>query len=224
MRRGALAFVIACMAIQLAPNCTSALEATRRVLTEGLDANTPSAELFLRAYEVFSHPRCSGCHPRDDRPRWGTITRLHGMNVQRGEDRPAGNDLLPEGAIGRTGMNCSTCHQEENGVLPGSPPGAHGWRLAPARMGWAGLSAAELCRQFKALVLRDGHEDIDVLLGHIVKPPKEDLNTKKKWEIDPLVSWAWNPGPGRDPAPGTVEQFVLVLRWWKDGGASCPSN
>jgi hypothetical protein len=196
---------------------TSALaqDIGRKDLTAGIDQQTPGGELFLRLYEVFSHPRCSNCHPRDDRPRWGTTAiRLHAMNVQRGVDQPAppegSSHTKPEGGYGPLGMTCSTCHGQENGVLPGSPPGARNWRLAPKRMGWQGLTAVELCQQFKDAAVGKSNK-IKEVMHHIVPYPKEDL---KRFEPDPLVEWAWDPGPGREPAPGDLAQFVQVLTWW----------
>jgi hypothetical protein len=204
--RGALIMLVAALA---GSNPSAAQDAVQKDLTEGLSADSPAADLFLRAYEVFSHPRCSNCHPRDDRPRWGPTRQVHGMNVQRGEKCPL--DPPKEGDCGRVGMYCATCHQEANGELLDSPPGAHDrrlawplvWRLAPQTMGWAGLTAAELCMRLKS---------IDAAFPHIFGS-----------EIDPLVAWAWRPGPGRESAPGTLDQFVKVLRWWKDRGEGCPS-
>jgi hypothetical protein len=186
----------------------AAEDTTRRSLSEGVNENTPGPELFLRAYQVFSHPRCSNCHPRDDRPRWGERSEhIHGMNVQRGVEQP-------HGGYGRPGMTCPTCHQQKNGELPGSPPGAIDWRLAPLRMGWVGLTAAELCKQFKDLAQHDGREEIDRVIEHIVDPQK----------LDALVKWAWDPGPGREVPPGDLEGLIQILTWWKKAGAGCPSK
>ena len=92
----------------------------------------------LAAYEriasVLQSPRCLNCHPRSDRPTQGDDRRIHGMNVQRGAD---GN--------GMPAMRCSTCHQNRNNDMAGIPGASH-WHLAPAAMGWVGLSKAELCR------------------------------------------------------------------------------
>jgi hypothetical protein len=196
----------------------------RKNLTEGIGPATPSAELFLRAYEVFSHPRCSNCHPRDDRPRWGATGQIHGMNVQRGEPHPPEGTPAQgkeKGNYGRIGMNCMTCHQSTNGELPGSPPGAWdderqapAWRLSPPQMGWGGLTPRELCMRLQGLGLNDA-------IGHILNVASES-DPPDTSKVDPLVRWAWRPGPGREPAPGTLEQFVNVLKWWKGGGAACP--
>ena len=113
MRRRRL-MLLACVLLVVAGALPSAAQnLPRKDLTEGMSRDTPPAELFLRAYEVFSHPRCSNCHPGDDRPRWGA--RVHGMNVQRGLERGDPN----AGGYGRPGMTCETCHQEQNGDLPG---------------------------------------------------------------------------------------------------------
>ncbi len=77
------------LAAALAGAVPSAAQDAQKDLTEGVSEATPAAELFMRAYEVFSHPRCSNCHPRDDRPRWGPARQVHGMNVQPGETRSA---------------------------------------------------------------------------------------------------------------------------------------
>jgi hypothetical protein len=206
----------------------SAQNVRRDDLRQGVSEKTPAPELFLRAYEVFSHPRCANCHPRDDRPRWGERSeRVHGMDVQRGVDQPPGNKDKPEGGYGRTGMACRACHQQKNGDLPGSAPGAPtDWRLAPLTMGWVGLSAVELCQQFSEVVRRDGSGDIDAVIHHIVKPDdkKKWVEAGKEWKTDPLVAWAWDPGRGRERPPGNLEQFVQILKWWKKAGAGCPSG
>ena len=222
----ALAVFVAAVALLVAVPA-SAQNATRRDLKEGVNENTPALELFLRAYEVFSHPRCANCHPRDERPRWGERSeRIHGMNVQRGVEQPPGDEKRPEGGYGRPGMTCPTCHQQTNGALPGSPPGAEHWRLAPLRMGWVGLTAVELCQQFSEVIRRDGSGDIDAVIHHIVEPDnkKKWVKEGKEWKTDPLVAWAWAPGPGRERAPGEFKQFLEILRWWKKAGGRCPTK
>jgi mono/diheme cytochrome c family protein len=187
----------------------TAQETPRKNLLEGIDAGTPGPQLFMRAYEVFSHPRCSNCHPHARPPWWDIKTkRVHGMNVQRGEEDE-------HGAYGLPGMKCVTCHREQNGTLAGSPPGAppefapksepeflphaHGWRLAPKGMGWGGKPPVEMCNQIKI-------QDVDGKgpVAHIVGS-----------NPDPLVKWAWDPGPGRESAPGKFEHFVQLMKWWE---------
>jgi hypothetical protein len=220
----ALAAVVA--SLVAAPG--GAQNVTRKDLRQGVNESTPAPELFLRAYEVFSHPRCNNCHPRDDRPRWGERSELiHGMSVQRGVEQPPGDKNKPEGGYGRPGMTCATCHQHKNGELPGSAPGAINWRLAPLSMGWVGLTAGELCGQFKKLAQDNGREEINRVIEHIVEPDDKDRWERehgRKWEIDPLVKWAWEPWPGHQRPPGELEQLVQVLTWWKKAGAGCPSK
>ncbi len=80
-------------------------------------------------------------------------------------------------------------------------------------MGWGGLTARELCLRLKGL---------DDAIGHILNTESE-RDPPDTSKVDPLVRWAWQPGPGREPAPGTLAQFVNVLKWWKGGTAACPS-
>jgi len=39
---------------------------------------------------------------------------------------------------------------------------------------------------------------------------------------DDLIAWAWHPGAGRDPVPGTQERLGELVRAWIDSGAACP--
>ena len=39
-----------------------------------------------------------------------------------------------------------------------------------------------------------------------------------------LVGWAWNPGAGREPAPGTWAAFGALIEAWNESGAECPSR
>jgi hypothetical protein len=41
---------------------------------------------------------------------------------------------------------------------------------------------------------------------------------------DSLVGWAWSPGAGRTPAPGTQAQLAALLDAWVATGASCPTT
>jgi len=40
--------------------------------------------------------------------------------------------------------------------------------------------------------------------------------------IGSLVQWAWTPGLGRAPAPGTNAEFAALLEAWAATGAHCP--
>ena len=40
---------------------------------------------------------------------------------------------------------------------------------------------------------------------------------------DSLVGWAWSPGVGRAPAPGTQAEFGALVRAWAAAGGDCPA-
>ena len=79
--------------------------------------------------------------------------------------------------------------------------------LAPIEMAWEGKSIGDICRQIRD-PQRNGGRDLELLHEHLAK--------------DDLVGWGWNPGAGRDPAPGTQEQLGQLFRAWIDTGAECP--
>lgn len=132
------------------------------------------------------------------------------LNCHPSDEHPrAGDDMafhLPPVTRGDEGhgtpaMRCNTCHQAENiehAMLPGHPS----WRLAPLEMGWMEESLHSICEQIK-----DGMS-LEALHEHMAS--------------DPLVGWAWAPGPGREPAPGTQAAFAELVRAWIESGAHCP--
>src|SRR5215471_5078560 len=143
-------------------------------------------ETFRQMAIVLQHPRCMNCHPRADFPRQGDDRHRHTMNVMRG---PADR--------GAPGLHCSTCHQSSNQAASGVP-GAPDWHLAPLRMAWDGLSAAELCRAL--LDPARGGMRPDQFIPHFQTG---------------LVQWAWSPGAGphgemRDAPPIPYEQFMAL--------------
>jgi hypothetical protein len=111
-------------------------------------------------------------------------------------------------------MECRTCHQASNGMLPGSPPGAPNWRLAPKEMGWDGLTATDLCLHLTDLAGRGVK-----IFDHVLEP---DDNKGKVWKIDPLVEWAWKPGLDRDAPPVSLPDFIDLLKRWKEARTPCP--
>ena len=157
---------------------------------------------WAKVYEVFSHPRCANCHVEDDRPRWSSphygATRVHAFNVQRGADGSG---------FGNPGLRCTTCHFASNSSVLHGPPGAEGWHLAPPEMVWFGKSSAEVCAQIKDPA-RNGGRTLDEVAVHV--------------RDDGLVAWGWNPGPGREPAPGSAQTTFEALSAWAAAGAPCP--
>jgi hypothetical protein len=71
----------------------------------------------------------------------------------------------------------------ESGRMPGHPE----WHLAPCEMAWEGRTVAEICVQLNDPAQRAG---------------ASSRNSSNIGE-DALVGWAWAPGAGRSPAPGT---------------------
>lgn len=159
------------------------------------DTQARSIALFEEAGKVFQHPRCMNCHPAGERPRQTDHRRLHQPLVVRGKD-----------GHGAPGAACATCHGGAN-FDPAGVPGNPHWALAPASMGWEGKSLGEICAQLKDL-RRNGGRDIAAILKHVT--------------TDSLVLWAWDPGPGRTPAPGSNAEFGNLLTAWRETGAHCP--
>jgi hypothetical protein len=159
------------------------------------DTAARSAALFTEADKVLSSPRCVNCHPAGDRPLQGTAQRLHQPPVTRGSD-----------GFGTAAMHCSMCHQDANFDPAGVPGHAH-WHLAPREMAWQNKTAGEICAQLKDPA-RNGGRSLDEVTTHIA--------------TDSLVGWAWAPGLGRAPAPGTQDQLGALIKAWVQTGAVCP--
>ncbi|MEZ2406542.1 Isoquinoline 1-oxidoreductase subunit [Bosea sp. RCC_152_1] len=156
-----------------------------------------SVALFNEMGKVLQSPRCMNCHPATERPRQGDIRKLHEPLVVRGKD-----------GHGAPGLQCATCHGKEN-YDPARIPGDGHWALAPASMAWEGKSLAQICEQLKDQN-RNGSRDTAALIKHVT--------------TDTLVLWGWNPGKGREPAPGTPAEFGALMQAWADSGAACPAS
>jgi hypothetical protein len=160
------------------------------------DAAERSAALFTEAAKVLTHPRCTNCHPAGDRPRQGDLRRPHQPPVVRGED-----------GFGLPALRCPVCHQQAN-VDAGRVPGDPVWHLAPGEMAWEGKTVGQICAQIKDPA-RNGGRSLDEIVHHV--------------GTDHLVGWAWAPGAGRQPAPGTQAQMGTLLDAWVKSGAACPN-
>ena len=152
-----------------------------------------SIALFTEAGKVFQHPRCQNCHSGDDRPRQGE-GRRHQPPVVHGKD----GDGVP-------GLRCAACHGEANYDAVGMP-GLAEWHLAPRSMNLR-APLPTICAQLKDPG-QNGSRSLEDVVKHVA--------------TDPLVAWAWAPGPGRRPAPGTQATFFALLRAWAATGAECP--
>jgi hypothetical protein len=159
------------------------------------DAQQRSAAMFTELSKVLTHPRCVNCHPAGDRPHQTDLGRPHQPPVWRGKD-----------GHGLAAMRCSICHQGANfeaARVPGHPE----WHLAPREMAWEGKTLGQICAQIKDPV-RNGGRKLQDLVHHIGE--------------DTLVGWAWAPGFGRRPAPGTQKEAGALVEAWVKTGAVCP--
>jgi hypothetical protein len=161
------------------------------------DPRKRSVALFQEAGKVITHPRCLNCHPRDNVPRQGEDMHVHEPPVQRGA-----------GGMGTAGMRCFTCHGKAN-YDPGRIPGHERWLLAPIEMAWIGQPLGAICEQIKD-PKRNGGKSLEQIVEHMAH--------------DSLVGWGWRPGVGREPAPGTQEEFGALIKAWVDAGAHCPKS
>jgi hypothetical protein len=160
------------------------------------DPAARSAAIFTELGKVLTHPRCLNCHPAGDRPRQGDMSRLHQPPVVRGAD-----------GFGLPAMRCPICHLQAN-FDPAGVPGNPIWHLAPREMAWEGKTLGEICAQIKDPA-RNGNRALAALIEHIGE--------------DHLVGWAWAPGYGRQPAPGTQKQAGALVEAWIETGAACPN-
>jgi hypothetical protein len=166
------------------------------------DRDARSRALFTEASKVLTSPRCINCHPAGDHPLQGNDQRVHYPPVSRRV-----GELV---ALGRV---CNQCHTDRNvRIFAGqanfkSIPGHPRWDLAPVEMAWQGKSVSEICTQLKDPA-RNGGRSLAVVQEHLAH--------------DDLIAWGWNPGPGRDPAPGTQAQLGELIQAWIDTGARCP--
>jgi len=152
-----------------------------------------SRAIFDEAAKVLTHPRCMNCHPSTDRVLQG-------------------NDNHPHQPVATRQTPCVTCHTDRNFSLQErasyrSIPGHPRWMAAPIEMAWEGRSVGEICRQIKDPD-RNGGRNLSLLHEHLAH--------------DDLVAWGWQPGEGRDPAPGSQALLGELIQAWIDTGAQCP--
>lgn len=163
------------------------------------DPTARSAALFVEMAKVIQHPRCLNCHPVTRSPTQGNDLHPHVPPISSEEE------------IFAAGLPCSTCHQTRNTPTSSagirSIPGAENWGLAPASMAWQGLTTREVCQQIQDPA-RNGNRSLDKIRVHLAE--------------DHLVGWGWHPGEGREPVPGTQEQFGELVAAWIETGAHCP--
>lgn len=194
---GALALLASVLAASANSEKRSGSLATPESFAAIDDEAARSAAIFAELGKVLTHPRCVNCHPAGDHPRQGEMGGLHQPPVERGAD-----------GHGLAAMRCSSCHLQHNfdaARVPGNPQ----WHLAPREMAWEGKTLGEICAQIKDRE-RNGGRSLDELVDHI--------------GTDTLVGWAWAPGFGREPAPGTQAQAGALVAAWVKSGAVCPAR
>ncbi len=166
------------------------------------DERVRSQALFTEAGKVLLDPRCLNCHPKDRQPTQGNdlhphMPPMHAATSGRGE----------------RGLACESCHQKTNTTTSAkavaSVPGGGNphWALPPASMSWQGKTLSEICEQLKDRK-RNGDHDLEGIHHHVA--------------TDTLVAWAWNPGLGRRPAPGSQKEFADLIGAWVQTGGHCP--
>jgi hypothetical protein len=199
MRLASLASLMTALVLIPVANVESAEPSTTLAAPESFanisDEAARSVALFAEAGKVLTSPRCVNCHPAGDRPLQGEAHRLHQPPVERGSD-----------GFGLASMRCATCHRSAN-FDPAGVPGHPHWHLAPSEMAWQDKTPGEICAQIKDPA-RNGGRSLGQILTHIA--------------TDSLVGWAWAPGFGREPAPGTQKELGALIEAWVKIGAVCP--
>ncbi|MEO0668260.1 MAG: hypothetical protein AAFZ99_10140 [Pseudomonadota bacterium] len=177
------------------------------------DAGAVGPEDGLAAWDsihtVLTHPRCLNCHVgADNVPLWGTTevpNRIHRMAINAGDSR-----------IGAETMSCNACHQtstRENTVPHAAPHTDMDWRLAPVEFQWTDRSSAEICAQMRDPA-RNGGRDGAGLIEHILHDA----------EVIGFITWSYDPGAGRDPAPGSLQAHLEDMATWTAAGMPCPGQ
>lgn len=158
-----------------------------------------SKAAFMKAYEVFMHPRCLNCHPKGDAPFQGDDSHIHTQNVKRGPD-----------GKGLYAMKCANCHNHTNNPPPpGLPPGHPLWHLPPEdlKMIFEDKSPRELAQGFKDNSFTGFKNWAEDLIHHV--------------EVEPLVINSWTYGT---PPPYSHEEFVASVKEWIEKGAILPDE
>jgi hypothetical protein len=165
------------------------------------DTHLRSVALFTEAGKVLQSARCLNCHPATRQPTQGNDLHAH-VPFMRGGD----------GDHGVPGLPCKSCHGTANFTTLSSIAtitGNERWGLAPASMAWQRKSLGEICLQLKDQA-RNGGRSLKAIHEHV--------------STDPLVGWAWHPGDGRTPAPGTQAELGALIEAWIATGAECPAK
>jgi hypothetical protein len=159
-----------------------------------------SKEAFLKAYTVFTHPRCMNCHPKGDIPLQGDDSHLHAQGVQRGRE---GKGVLA--------LKCKNCHQEANLKGVNQPPGNPHWQMPPMnrKMVFEGMSPKQLAIHFKDNQFT-GFKKLEDMIEHVEK--------------ESLVLNSFVPIDGCEKLPMSHKEFVESVKEWIVKGAAVPDK
>ena len=152
--------------------------------------------IFTELGKVLTHPRCVNCHPAGDRPRQGDARpAAPAAGRARAGRASAASRCAARSATRRRTSTPAACPAIPNGIS--------------RRARWRGRARrfAEICEQIKDPA-RNGNRKPEDLIHHIGD--------------DTLVGWAWAPGYGRQPAPGTQKIAGALVEAWVKTGAACP--
>ena len=167
------------------------------------DQQARSRALFTEAAKVIMNPRCMNCHPASDRPTQG-------------------NDMHPHCPRSRAAPTAAAC--------PATPAAPATW-TATSRFSPASRRLSKACRDIRAGAWRRsrwrGRASRRERSARQIKDPQRNGGRDlallhEHLAHDDLVGWAWKPGPGRDPVPGTQERLGELVEAWIDSGAACP--
>lgn len=118
--------------------------------------------------------------------------------------------------MGAEGLSCSTCHvtsTRPNSVPHAAPHTGMDWKLAPLEFQWVDKTSAEICAQMRDPA-RNGERDAAGLIEHITHDA----------EVIGFITWGFNPGAGRAPAPGGLQAHLLDMATWAAAGMPCPQD
>lgn len=196
-------FLIFFLVSILAWNFLNASVATSEYFNVNTDNSIPVADAsYHTMMQVLTHERCLNCHPSDNVPKQGDDSNPHYFGMSRGADDK-----------GFEATKCATCHQKENNAYSGVPGAPH-WALAPNKMAWEGLSAAEIA---KAMLdkSKNGNRSHEDLIHHLTE--------------DELVLWAFHPGVNNEGKPRTKppiseEAYKAAVKEWFANGAIIPEK
>lgn len=119
-----------------------------------------------------------------------------------------------ESRIGAEGLSCRACHQTStrpNRIEHAAPRAGMEWMLAPVEFQWTDRTSAAICQQMRDPG-RNGGRDAARLIEHILHDA----------ELIGFIIWSFNPGAGREPAPGSLQSHLEDMAQWTAAGMPCP--